>query len=403
MKKILAFGSTFPSSIHPIHGVFVKERVKHVSLREDCQVKVISPVPYFPPIKSFQRWYSFSQIPNYETIDGLDVLRPKYLLLPKIGSVMHAYSMALFSKRAIFKVKVSMDFDLIDAHFVYPDGVAAAFAKRRLNRPLVITGRGEDILSFPDLPVVGNQIRWALKEADALVALSGEIAEAMIKHGASEKKITIIPNGVDSSKFKPLDQEAARKELNLPLSKKIIVSVGYRLERKGFHLLVDALPEVKKHFPDVYLVFVGGVARWGQDYTSVIKERIDRYGLRDNVLLAGACPPERLLRWYSAGDIFALMTSREGSPNVLMEALSCGLPSVATPVGGIPQILDNPDLGVLLKERTADDAAKGIIKALSTDWDKSRIRRFALDNSWQNVAGKVNKVFNQVLNNFNKY
>ncbi len=142
--------------------------------------------------------------------------------------------------------------------------------QKKYKCPLIITGRGEDILSFPKLPVIGDQIRWALQQADALVALSQEICDAMIRNGASKDKITIIPNGVDNEKFKPLDRLSSRQKLGLPVDKKIILSVGNRLERKGFHLLINALPGIRKQFPDSILVIVGGVARHGQDYTPLL-------------------------------------------------------------------------------------------------------------------------------------
>nr|WP_321399885.1 glycosyltransferase family 4 protein [uncultured Desulfobacter sp.] len=397
MTKVLVFGSTFPSAVHPIHGIFVKERVKHVSMTSSIDVRVISPVPYFPPIKAFGRWYSFSQIPKFELFDGLEITRPRYLLLPKIGGRIHSRSMAFFSKPGIEKIRKTFEFDIIDSHFVYPDGVAAAICKKKYNCPLIITGRGEDILSFPNLPVIGDQIRWALQKADALVALSQEICDAMVSNGAPREKITIIPNGVDNQKFTPLARQASRKKLGLPMDKKIILSVGNRLERKGFHLLIKALPGIREQFPDAILVIVGGVARHGQDYTSVIEQAIAQNHLEEHVVLAGAKPSGELVHWYSSADVFALMTSREGSPNVVMEALSCGIPVVATSIGGIPQILNDPALGVLLDRRTVDDAQNGVIEALKTNWDRERIRAFANKNSWFSVAEKVNTVFNSVL------
>lgn len=400
MKKILTFASTFPSSIHPIHGVFVKERVKHLSMKSDCDIRVISPVPYFPPLKISERWYSFFQIKKVETIDGLVVSRPRYLLLPKIGSFMHSYSMASFSRPVITKLQNEFQFRIIDSHFVYPDGVAAAILKKKYNQPLVITGRGEDILSFPDYPVIGNQIRWALKQADALIALSNEIGDAMVKNGASEGKISVIPNGVDNQKFDVFDRNESRKRLNLPENKRIILSVGSRLERKGFHILIEAMPRICEQFPDSLLVIVGGVARHGHDFTAVIKKAIAQNNLEESVLLFGAQPPEELKFWYSAADVFALMTSREGSPNVVMEALSCGLPVVATPIGGIPEILENPELGILLNNRSAEQAEYGIIKAFETDWDYNTIRNYACENSWHRVADKVNDVFSAISNRF---
>lgn len=396
-RRVLVFSSTFPSAVQPIHGVFVKERVRWVAGLPDCEVRVVSPVPYFPPIRAFKRWYPLSQIPREEVVDGLEVVRPRYFLLPKVGRYFHPASMARAAYRTVAGLDRQFGFDLIDAHFVYPDGVAAARLAARLGKPLVITGRGEDILRFPQLPVLGRQIRGALAQATSLVALSGEIAEAMRACGAPAEKIRVIPNGVDCEKFRPLDRGKARRRLGLPADRPVVLSVGYWLERKGFHLLVDAIPKIRERFPNVLVVIVGGQARWGQDYSSVIEERIRLNGVSDYVRLAGPRPPEELPWWYSAADLFALLTSREGCPNVVMEALACGLPVVATPIGGIPEVVSDGRLGLVLGERSAGAAARGVIEALSRTWDRAAIRREAQRRSWQATAEQVRDLFDDVV------
>lgn len=400
-RRILVFCSTFPSAVQPIHGVFVKERVRHVAELPECDVRVVSPVPYFPPIRAFRRWYPLSQIPRREVVDGLEVDRPRYFLLPKLGAYFHPASMARASYASVARLEGEGAFDLIDSHFVYPDGVAAARLAERLGKPLVLTGRGEDILRFPSLPVVGDQIRWAIGRASALVALSEEIAEAMRANGAPQDKIHVIPNGVDCEKFRPHDRSEARRRLGLPQDRPIILSVGYRLERKGFHLLIDAIPEIRRRFPNVLVVIVGGQARWGQDYTAVIEERIRLSDVADHVRLVGPRPPEELPWWYSAADLFALLTSREGCPNVVMEALACGLPVAATPIGGIPEILADRRLGVVLDERSAAAAARGVTDALAASWEPAAICGEARRRSWQATAERICHVFEGVVQSRN--
>lgn len=395
--NVLVLSSTFPSKVHPIHGVFVKERVKHVSRLPGVAVRVVSPVPYFPPLKLFSRWYVYSQVPRQETIDGLQATRPRYVLLPKVGGYFGSQAITPAYRRSIAALRDDFDFDLIDSHFIYPDGAAAARLARELDKPLVITCRGEDILRFPDLPFCGKEIKFALGQADRLVALSDEIAEAIERCGGDQRKIEVIPNGVDCEKFHPVDTQEARRSLNLPLDRPIIVSAGYRLERKGFHILIEAIPRIRERFPDVLVVIVGGPARWGQDYSGEIQRQIAVSGVDDHVLLAGPQPHEELHRWCSAADLFALFTSREGSPNVLMEALACGVPAVATTVGGIPEILSDPQLGLLMQERTASCGADRIVEALSKTWDRQAIRRHMQKHGWDKTAGAVRRVFDEAI------
>jgi glycosyltransferase involved in cell wall biosynthesis len=396
-KRVLVLASGFPSRVRPIHGVFVKERVRFVSQRPDVQVRVVSPIPYFPPIKWFRRWYPYSQIPSREMIDGLEVLRSRYFMPPAFGGYVESNLMFPAARRAARRLRPEFDFDLIDGHFIYATGVVAARLGKRYDKPVVITGRGEDILRFPDLPVIGDRIRQALGEATQLIALSEEIAEAMERQGADPDKITVIPNGVDLDKFHPVPTQQARQKLGLPLDRPIVVSVGYRIERKGFHVLVDAIPRMVERFPNVLVVIVGGEASWEADFLPEIERRVRANDVADHVLITGERPQHELANWYSAADLFALMTSREGSPNVLIEALSCGVPSVATPVGEISQVLADSRLGLVLPERSSQAAAAGIIDALSRTWDRGRIHRLMQARSWHETAKRVAEVFDKAL------
>ena len=395
-KNILVVSSTFPSRIQPIHGVFVKERLRSVAALPHYDVSVVAPTPYFPPVKVFSRWYMFSQLPRSEDVDDLPVYRPRYFLPPKLGGFFHPQLMAAAVRRGVDHFGGRNQFDLVDAHFIYPDGVAGAYFARSAGLPLVITCRGEDILSIPDLPMCGAPVRFALKQATCLVALSEEIRDRMLELGAEKNKIKLIPNGVATDSFRPMDQREAKRLCGLPQEGPTIVSVGYRLERKGFHLLIEAASHLREEYPYLRLAIVGGTARWGQDFTKVIEKTILDFHMQDHVVLVGPQQQQDLAKWYSAADLFGLMTSREGSPNVLMEALACGTPAMATPVGGIPSVL-NSKLGVLLPERSVGAAIKGLRQALSENWDRKHIREHMELRNWQSTASKVDEVFQTAL------
>lgn len=395
--NVLVFSSTFPSAVQPIHGVFVKERVRHVAGTPGCDVSVVSPVPYFPPLKPFRRWYPLSQIAREEIVDGLRVTRPRYLLAPKIGKYFHARSMELAARRSVARIVREREIDVIDAHFVYPDGIAAARLAQRLDMPLVITGRGEDVLTCPSDPALRTEIQKTLQAADELIAVSEEIATAMIRLGAASEKVTVIPNGVDTERFQPMDQDEARRRLQLPDEGPIVLSVGYRLERKGFHLLIEAAARLRGEYPSLRVMIVGGPARWGQDYSAEIEATIQRLGMADQVKLIGPRSQEELCWWYSAADLFALVSSREGCPNALMEALACGLPSVATHVGQIPQVLSDNRLGSVIDERTVEATAKALREGLSREWDRKWIRNYFQRHSWSQAAERIRDVFQRAI------
>jgi glycosyltransferase involved in cell wall biosynthesis len=381
------------------YGVFVKERVRAVAGLNGHQMRVVAPTPYFPPIGLFPKWARWASFPREEAVDGIHVRRPRYVMAPKVGGYVQPQLMYPSTHRMARRLLADgFDFDLIDAHFVHPYGVLGAMLARKHDKPLVMTGRGEDILRFPGLPIIGRQVRRAVQRCDRFIALSKEIARAMEGQGAPADRIRVIPNGVDCDKFRPLPIAAAREELGLPTDRPIVVSIGNLQERKGFHLLVDAIPEIRRRFPEVLVVIVGGPAPYGSDFGPEIRARIEALGGGDHVRLVGARPHEELCRWYSAADVFTLLSSREGSPNVLMEALACGAPSVATRVGGIPEVLCDARLGLVIPERTAAAAAEGITQALDRFWDRQAIRRtIEASHSWRRRAVEIATVFDEII------
>ena len=388
-RRILVLSSPFPSVVAPTSGVFVKNRVRAVADLPGYEVRVVSAIPYFPPIKLFKRWHVFSQYPREEVVDGLEVRRPRYPLLPKLGGRFESALMYPSVRRAVERIRRDFDFDLIDAHWVYPAGVVGARLAQRYGKPLVVTGRGADMHLGPRIPAVARHIRRALGAASHCIALSTEIARAMQSNGAPAERVSVIPNGVDCDAFRPLPKAEARTRLGLPADAKIVLSVGDFFENKGFHLLLDAIPAVRRRHPNVFVALVGGAPGHGTDYTGFVNERVAANGLEGRVLFAGRRPQEELVWWYSAADVFALLSAREGSPNVLLEALACGTPAVATAVGGIAETLDRPDLGILLAERSAEAASFAITQALARDWDRAAIRKRLEGRTWKARAEQV--------------
>lgn len=389
--RILSLTWAFPSSVNGSAGVFVKERLKALNERDDFDLRVVYPIPYFPRLPLGGKWSKWAEFPAMETVEGIPVYFPRYVLPPKLGGYFAAELMWRSVSRCVERIHSEFPFDLIDAHWTYPTGVLASKLGARWQCPVTVTGRGEDILRFPGLPRLGPAIRQAVPRFSHCVALSPEIARAYQTAGARADRITVIPNGVDCEKFYPVKD--AKQRLGLPTDRKIVVSVGNCQERKGFHLLVDAFAQVRRQHPDSYLVIVGGKPPYGEDYTEEINRRIEKQGLQDHVRMAGHCPHAELATWYSAGDVFALLSSREGSPNVLLEALACGVPSVATPVGGIPDELADERLGILLKERSVAEAVRGLNEAFDRPWDRQEIRRVMEERSWQKTADRVARVF----------
>ena len=339
---------------------------------EDSQIRVIAPVPYFPPFKINQRW-RYSQVAHSEEIDGVSVQHPRYLMIPKVGMVLHGLlhvSFALFE--IIKRVQKDFDFDLIDSHYAYPDGFAAVLVGQLLRKPVIISARGSDVNLFRTFPVVQRLLRFAFLRAERVIAVSQALKDAILQLGIPEEKIEVIPNGVDLEKFRPIPTDEARKRLQLR-GNSLLVSVGNLNPNKGFDKLIKSVRILSEQDSqqDIHLVIIGE----GPELKN-LQGLVHALGLEERVSFAGGVPHQELFLWYSAADIVCLASGREGWPNVLLEAMACSKPVVATAVGGIPEIVSSDELGILVSE-TKWRSRVVFLQALSKEWNSQKIRKYA--------------------------
>jgi glycosyltransferase involved in cell wall biosynthesis len=305
---------------------------------------------------------------------------------------LHGLLMFLSVLPAIKKLQKDFDFDLIDAHYVYPDGFAAVLLGQLFKKPVIVSARGSDINLFKEFSHIRRLLRYTLSKADGRIAVCQALGEAIVDLGIPQEEVTVIPNGVDTNKFYPLPKKNVREKLNLP-NGKVLLSVGNLIPRKGFDLLLKALRLllIEHQEKDLYLVIVGeGPAR------SDLEHMIASYNLGEHVRLAGDIPHENLCLWYSAADLFCLASSREGWPNVLLESLACGTPVVATAVWGTPEIIRSDKLG-FLTERNERALAETISLALNKTWQSDALVRYAQEHTWERVAQSILRLFDSFL------
>jgi glycosyltransferase involved in cell wall biosynthesis len=230
------------------------------------------------------------------------------------------------------------DFDVIDAHFYYPDGVAAALIARKLGKPFVCTARGSDINLYRHFATPQRLIRRTLQQASANLGVSADLVRQLIELGADPGTAHVMRNGVDLDRFEPMDRLAARASLGLAHQGLLLLSVGNHVELKGHDLVIRML----QVFPQAHLVLVGdGPLR--RDLQTLAES----LGVAQRVTFAGQRPNDQLKTYYSAADVLLLASSREGWPNVLLESMACGTPVVATRVNGTPEIVTVPQSGRL--------------------------------------------------------
>lgn len=377
--KILTFTTLYPNHNQPRHGVFVEQRLRHLLEQQPVTAKVVAPVPWFPwKSKRFGAYSNYAGIAREELRHGIEVYHPRYFVIPKIGMTMAPILLAMACLPAIKKIIADgYDFDVLDAHYFYPDGVAAAWLAKKLAKPLVVTARGTDINLIPSYNLPKKMILWAARESKQVITVCEALKAEMINLGVAEDKISPLRNGVDLQNFCPKDREAIRNAIGL--KGPTLLSVGHLIERKGHHLVIAALQ--KLHGYQLIIVGDGEEQQNLQDLAKNLK-------LTDRVRFLGALNHQKLADVYTAADALVLASSREGWANVLLEAMACGTPVVATAIWGTPEVVRSPEAGVLINDRSAEGIAQGVKTLFANYPDRQAIRRYAEMFSWdETVAG----------------
>ena len=384
--KILTFTTLFPNSEKPGHGIFVETRLRHLVASGKAEARVVAPVPWFPSTSPrFGNYAKQARVPREEVRHGLRVAHPRYPVIPKVGMNVAPLLLAQSVKPAIARMlDEGYDFDLIDAHYFYPDGVAAAMLARYFNKPLVITARGSDITLLPDYPLPRRMILWAANRADAIITVCNALRDEMVALGVDAGRVTSLRNGVDLALFQPTERPAKSGDASFTL-----LTVGHLVPVKAQELIIGALPLL----PGVRLVVAGdGPNR------QMLEQLARTLQVSERVQFLGAVPQAQLRGHYGAADALVLASSREGWANVLLESMACGTPVVASRVYGTPEVVAAPEAGVLMAERTPQGVADAV-KALRANYpDRAATRRYAERFSWDDTTAGQLALFEDILN-----
>ncbi len=368
MLNLLVFTTLFPNPCQPNHGVFVENRLRHLLTTNEARATVLAPIAWFPGRSV--------PAPAEEQRHGLRVLHPRWPSIPAIGMRAAPWLLYQAAARTLARLLAQGErFDAIDAHYFYPDGVAATWLGRRFNLPVVITARGSDVTQFPDYPAPRRMILQATRDAAAVITVSAGLRDALIALGAEPGKITVLRNGVDLAMFRPVDRDAARQALGI--EGRTLVSVGALIPRKGHELTIEALTRL----PSWQLVIAGQGPERGR-----LEALAARLGVAGRVRLLGAVPHTELAALYSAADLSVLSSSREGWANVLLESMACGAAVVASPIPGNPEVVAAPEAGFIAEARSADAIAACIREWEAGPISRAATRAYAERFSWDDTS-----------------
>ncbi len=392
--RVLVLSSLFPSGVRPQAGLFIRERMFRVGKR--LPLIVVSPQPWFPFQGILRRWrpHFRPQNPTFEEQRGIDVHFPGFLSMPGIAKGWDGWFMAVSCLPLLRRLKPEFGFDLIDAHFAYPDGYAAVKLGQWFNVPVTITLRGTEVPLARD-PVRRARILEALEGASQVFSVSQSLKRHVVSLGAKEDKIHVVGNGVDTSVFHPIDKQEARKQLQIPTNAKVLVTVGALVPRKGQLRVIEVLPELLSRHPDLLYLIVGGASPEG-DIGAQLRTRSKELGIEKHVRFLGPMPPEQLKIPLSAADVFVLATANEGWANVFLEAMACGLPVVTTEVGGNREVVCRKELGRVVPFGDEKALAWALGNALQQEWKREDIVAYAKDNAWEKRVERLVQQFQRI-------
>ena len=387
--RLLTFSTLFPHAARPNHGIFVENRLRHLLASGQASSTVLAPVPWFPSRwQGFGDWALNAAAPAAELRHGISIHHPRFPVIPKLGMAAAPWLLYRAMLPRLARLLASgQRFDLIDAHYIYPDGVAATWLGRRFGLPVVMTARGTDVNLIPRYRRPRRMIETAIRDAAALIAVSAALKAALVELGAPEDKVTVLRNGVETELFHPPEDRASARAA-LGLTGPTLISVGALIERKGHHRTIEAMLRL----PGFTLMIVGeGPER------PRLAGLIAQCDLGQRVRLLGTRPHRALPQLYGAADASVLASSREGWANVLLESMACGTPVIAADIWGNPEVVRAPAAGLIYQPNTPDAIAAAVVQLFAALPERAATRAYAEPFSWDDTTAGQLALFRRVI------
>lgn len=376
--RVLIVTNLFADPFNPSRATFNQQQFARLAKQLDVTVMV--PVSWLEILRqplayrrlkreAMQRWPYADYVP--------------YWYIPGIGRRLHAAF--LFASLVLQRLPTLFlrRWDCLFGSWGYPDAVAVAAIARLSGRPMLAKVHGSDINVFAQEAARGRQIRWGLRQAHGVVAVSQALAGRLVELGIDSERISVLYNGVDPARFHPVPRGEARQALGFGEDERVVLYVGNIQPSKGCGELMQAFLQLRERVPGLKLVYVGA----GPQVRS-LTEQAAAAGAADAVHFAGRLAHEKIVQWFGAADVFCLPSHAEGVPNVVLEAMACGTPVVATRVGGIPEVLPE-HAGTMVPPKDPAALAEALFTALHAAWDRPRITGHARSFDWDTNVDRL--------------
>jgi len=391
--KVLSLSLVYPNPAEPGLGLFVRSRLQ--AMAESACIKVIAPIPVVDYSNPKGKLLHSRTFPLRRWDGPVEVFHPRWVFPPN-GTPLNVLCLAGRLLPLLRRIRRDFAFDLIDAHFGYPEGPAAALLAAAFGVPFTITMRGNETM-FAEFRYRRAVLRRGFRRARRVIAVSEDLRQFAIAQGVPEERAVTIPNGIDRELFFPHNRELARAKYQLSAERKLIVSAGELIEAKGHHLVAEALKGILNEGLDAELLIVGATSRGGSRFEETLRRRVLELGVSDRVRFIGFVDRAGMAELLSAADVFCLASYTEGWPNVVNEALACGVPVVATSVGGVPSMVKSERYGFVVPPRDSNALRDALQEALKRPWDRRVISEWGRSRSWQQVAREVIAVMQDIV------
>lgn len=391
-RRGIVLTNLFPNAVERTRGMFVWQETQRLRERHGLDLRVIAPLPWVPPFLRGNPKYAYHDAPALEHNEGFEVRHPRHIVTPRMLRSSYGHYLFWGVSRLFRRMMRERPADFVIAHYAFPDGFAALKLARRHGLPLLVKVRGSDINLFTRSAARRRLTLQTLFGADRVVSVSEALKRRMAELGVPAERIRVVPNGVNVERFAPRDRAACRAGLGLEPEPYTFLFVGTLRPLKGVFTLLQAfraIPEERRRRARLVMIGEG-------DLESELRDRIERFGMKDQVRLLPPVPHAEIPAWFGAADCIVLPSTNEGYPNVLVEALAAARPVIGSRVGGIPEIVVEGKSGLLVppgEPWPLSDAMVSMIAGFDFDASASA----AAGRSWDDVADEMNALVADML------
>ena len=385
VPRVLVISEFFPHPARPAEGLLVSQQIQHLSVGRVTAVVV--PSVWYPPLRRYQYLRSVRPASGWSESNGLAICRVPVHCLPKVGEFWGPHEFLRATRHLL--EQQSLPFDLIHAHWAYRSGYVAYRLAREFRKPLVISVLGSDANHWLYEKNKRKKLMQALHGAEAIISISQALQRRLVDHGIAGNKIFIIPQGIDLNQF---SLRPSRLETHVRArfgNSFVCACIANHYPVKGLDLLLRALARTQSR---IAVILIGDGPERGKLEAIARLLEID-----SRVWFTGQKPHDQIPNWINAADALVLPSRNEGLPTVMVEALACGKPVVATDVGGVREVLVDANLGIIVPPENVQALAAALEAMPQRHWDHQAIRRRGQDFSWDQFNRKLGQVYHHVL------